>query len=132
MRHPLKTDIWDARNFVTDFCKKNMKFQLLRACQPQNALLNFLKKTTFSTLQKCEIALSCRRNAYFRNASLLQKTAFVFLRFYRFAWRLHETHIFPVGSLQNGSRMTKNWFLKKRSDFCPPEGPQKDLKRTPK
>ena len=132
MRHPFKTDSWDARNFVTDFCKKNVKFQLLPACQPQNALFNFLKKSTFSTRQKCEIALSCRRDAYFRNATLLQTNSFFFLRFFLIcvapARDAHFSSREPPKWLQN----EKNWLLKKRSDFCLPEEPQNDPKRTPK
>ena len=67
-------------SFLT-FTKKHMKIQLLRRRQPQNALLNFLKKSKLSLLPTCEIALSCRRDTDLSAATVLQTNAILFLRF---------------------------------------------------
>ena len=109
MGHPSKTEIRDARAFAPDLYKKNMKFQLLRGRQPQNALFNFLKKSTFSMLQKCKIALSCRREADCRITTLLQTNAFFFLRFFLICVApARDAHFFcrvPPKWLQNGKKL---------------------------
>ena len=136
MGHPFKTEIQDARAFVPDLYKKNMKFQLLRGRQPQNALLNFLEKSTFSMLPKCKIALSCRREADFHTTRVLQTIAFFFLRFFLIcvapARDAHFSGREPPKWLQNDKKLVPGKTIR----FFPPRGPSigphKDPKMTPR
>ena len=57
-------------------------------------------------LQKCEIALSPRRELHFYAASTLQKILPFLIHFCEFAWRLDETLVFLVG-------ITPKWLFER-------------------
>ena len=57
-------------------------------------------------LQKCEIALSPRRELHFYATATLQKILFFLTHFFEFAWRLDETLVFLVA-------ITPKWLFER-------------------
>ena len=103
-------------SFLT-FTNKTWNFNFYEGASLQMHFSTFWQNQQFQHFQNVKSLSRAGETSIFALRQCCKQTRFFFFEFSWIAWRLHETHIFPVGSLQNGSRTATNWFLSKLSEF---------------